>query len=359
MEINIRVTRYISPTTLCVGGEGQKTYFTKSIGSKGHFVGYSSGAQIKRYIIDTAINRMPNPLEEKGPYTFGYKLSGEKTEEDVVYKPCNPMYAEDLLGGWMKTESSDDKKTKKTKKEKKQSEPAEESEDVDKKTIARRSPGSISALTSLHELLAGTFTDSVVVNKEDRKNIFIIEGKTPEEVESIKNVNTRIRPFHYKKNSTIRMHGIYCFDVVINLDRLFVIEYSEVQPDILKKLSESSQWKLNDKEKTITLIDKKRRSDIIKALAYGIIYWQPLTNQSSAYSNSPVLSVAVTDNASEIVPSVLPIMGDGFIEKLEFNIPKNGKLFIAPTMASHQSKVEVDKDALANAEKYIIEQLER
>lgn len=77
--------------------DGQKRYYDQQFGK---YIPYSSGQQIKRSILD----KLSSTLNEKpSPTTFVFDIS-KKNElgEGEVYGTCNPTYADQLLGGWMK-----------------------------------------------------------------------------------------------------------------------------------------------------------------------------------------------------------------------------------------------------------------
>jgi len=77
--------------------DGQKRYYDPQFNK---YVPYSSGQQIKRSLIDrltSVINEVPAPTT----FVFDVNSKGELGEGEV-FANCNPMYADQLLGGWMK-----------------------------------------------------------------------------------------------------------------------------------------------------------------------------------------------------------------------------------------------------------------
>ena len=131
--IYVRTLKRAEHTVFCVA-DGQKYYYDSQFNRR---IPFSSGQQIKRSLIDSLchiINQTPSPT------TFISTVETVKGKKEIsegeVYGTCDPTYADQLFGGWMKA----NKAIEGVKKE---------------KTLKRRSPLSISAMRALHPLLAG------------------------------------------------------------------------------------------------------------------------------------------------------------------------------------------------------------
>ena len=126
--------------------KGQKTYYDPQFNK---IIPYSSGQQVKRSIIDkltSIINKVPAPTT----FVFDVNANGELGEGEV-FANCNPTYADQLLGGWMKAAKGGNERT-----------------------IKRRSPLSISAMRGLHPLLAGVNKENITFDRSDKPNTEVI-----------------------------------------------------------------------------------------------------------------------------------------------------------------------------------------
>ena len=94
--IYIRTLKRAEHTVFCVEN-GQKTYYDPQFNRR---IPYSSGQQVKRSIIDSLssfLNENPAPTT----FLFDVNKNGEMKEGEV-FATCDPSYADQLLGGWMK-----------------------------------------------------------------------------------------------------------------------------------------------------------------------------------------------------------------------------------------------------------------
>ena len=143
--IYIRTFKKAEHTVFCVA-DGQKYYYDAQFNKR---IPFSSGQQVKRSLIDTlceSIDQTPSPT------TFLFDVIKQKElKEGEVYATCDPSYADQLFGGWMKA-------TKGGK----------------EKTLKRRSPLSISAMRALHPLLVGMDSENASFDRSDRPNNNII-----------------------------------------------------------------------------------------------------------------------------------------------------------------------------------------
>ena len=94
--IYIRSLKRAEHTVFCVA-DGQKFYYDPQFNRR---IPYSSGQQVKRSLIDSlskALNEAPSPT------TFLFDVNKkDEMKEGEVYATCNPTYADQLFGGWMK-----------------------------------------------------------------------------------------------------------------------------------------------------------------------------------------------------------------------------------------------------------------
>ena len=103
--IYIRTLKRAEHTVFCVA-DGQKSYYDPQFNRR---VPYSSGQQVKRSLIDSlsaALNEVPSPTT----FLFDVNTKGE-LKEGEVYATCDPTYADQLLGGWMKAAKGGKEKT--------------------------------------------------------------------------------------------------------------------------------------------------------------------------------------------------------------------------------------------------------
>lgn len=119
--IYLRGLRRVEHTVFAVN-DGQKFYYDPQFG---HRMAYSSGQQVKRSIIEA----LGLPF---AAITFNWEINKKdnKASQKEPHSPCDPTFADQLLGGYMKAESG-------------------------AMTVKRRSPLSISAMRPLHPLLGG------------------------------------------------------------------------------------------------------------------------------------------------------------------------------------------------------------
>jgi len=131
--IYLRGLRHAAHTVFGVTSENKKTF--QKFYTDPQFrreIAYSSGQQVKRSIIE-ALN-MPFAA-----ITFNWELDKKNNEANLkeTHSPCDPTFADQLLGGYMKAEKGNF-------------------------PVKRRSPLSISAMRPLHPLLGG-----IELQKED------------------------------------------------------------------------------------------------------------------------------------------------------------------------------------------------
>lgn len=282
----LRGLRQVDHTVFCVEN-GQKTYWDPQFGTP---MPYSSGQQVKRSILDALVDVMPE--EERAPITFTYELRSDRSGNDELsqkepWNPCNPAYADQLIGGWMRAQSNS-------------------------LTIKRRSPLSISAMRPLHPTLAGTSQESLTFDRSENPDHHPVlvrnadgEELSMDEVNTFLQSNARALPRRHwipKDKVGPRAEGLFVFDIAIDLRRLFKVSINqhdpELEPQTIEALKAAGWSKSPD---GLSLIcPKERRDEIIPALAHALVNWRVTSNQSRTYSPQATLALALSDNANRL-----------------------------------------------------------
>lgn len=282
--IYIRTLKRAEHTVFCVA-DGQKTYYDPQFYRK---VPYSSGQQVKRSLIDSlssALNEMPSPTT----FLFDVNRKGEMKEGEV-YATCDPSYADQLFGGWMKA--------------------AKGGKD---RTIKRRSPLSISSMRGLHPLLAGVSTENVSFDRSNRPNneVIIRDEKNNildnDQIAELLEGKDRSLSRKWIPNNS-RAVGLFVQDIAIDLRRLFCVLLNKLEPEITPeteaKLREEGWEETTTVFGTCLVAPKETRERLIPALAYAIINWTITSNQSRTFSLMETLAVSVSENANKIAGSI-------------------------------------------------------
>lgn len=335
--IYIRTLKKAEHTVFCVA-DGQKTYYDPQFNRR---VPYSSGQQVKRSLIDSlskALNEIPSPTT----FLFDVNKKGEMKEGEV-FATCNPQYADQLLGGWMKAAKGGKERT-----------------------IKRRSPLSISAMRGLHPLLAGVDTENVSFDRSDRPNNEVIirnekgEELNDEQISELLEGKDRSLSRKWIPNNS-RAIGLFVQDIAIDLRRLFYVSLNKLEPEITEeteKLLREDGWK----ETTTVfgqclLAPKEIREKLIPALAYAIINWTITSNQSRTFSLMETLAVSVSDNANKIAGSIRAKLKEEEDNKAEPIIEENLKgvtSFVSLSAGGYIRTKKESADALDNAEQELI-----
>ncbi len=212
--IYIRTLKRAEHTVFNVAS-GQKYYYDAQFSKK---IPFSSGQQVKRSLIDALgeeIGQIPSPT------TFLFEVDKQKKlKEGEVYGTCDPTYADQLFGGWMKA-----------------------SKGGGERTLKRRSPLSISAMRALHPLLAGLDSNGGEAGSFDRSerpnNAVIIRDEkgnilSEEEIDKVlKTEGNTDRSLGRKwLNPAERATGLFVFDLAIDLRRLFSVSINQLEPEM-------------------------------------------------------------------------------------------------------------------------------
>ncbi|WP_026969630.1 hypothetical protein [Algoriphagus terrigena] len=282
--IYIRTLKRAEHTVFNVS-DGQKYYYDTQFNRR---IPFSSGQQVKRSLIDAlcdAINQAPSPT------TFLFDVNKQKElKEGEVYGTCDPTYADQLFGGWMKA-----------------------SKGGTDRTLKRRSPLSISAMRALHPLLAGMDSENASFDRSDRPNnrVIVRDEKnnelSEEEIVALLQGKDRSLSRKWIPNNS-RATGLFVFDIAIDLRRLFSVGVNSFEPEMAEstigKLKEEGWIESSNVFGPCLVAPKKLRDRWIPGLAHAIINWRITSNQSRTFSLMDTLAVSISDNANLIAGSI-------------------------------------------------------
>lgn len=290
--IYLRGCKHAAFTVFCVE-DGQKFYYDPQFNVR---VPYSSGQQVKRSIMDKlneVLNVEPSPTE----FYFDVDKKGALKEGEVL-SSCDPHYADQLLGGWMRTPKGGKEKA-----------------------VKRRSPFSISAMTPLHPLLASVPKENISFDRSDRPNVHKVVVRdasgnilTDEQVSNFLNGSDRSL---YRKwiPDNARATGLFVYDVAIDLRRLFCVPTNQLEPEITSDMVEKLKndgWKVvNTVFGECLLMPKEQREKIIPAIADALIDWHITSNQARTFSLMETLAIAISDNANTLAAAIRAKLIDG------------------------------------------------
>ena len=295
--IYIRTLKRAEHTVFCVS-DGQKYYYDSQFNRR---IPFSSGQQIKRSMIDSlceAINQIPSPT------TFLFDVTKQKElKEGEVYGTCDPTYADQLFGGWMKA--------------------AKGGKD---RTLKRRSPLSISAMRALHPLLAGTYSENASFDRSERPNNRVIvrdeKGNELTENQIVEFLEGKDRSLSRKWiPDNKRATGLFVADIAIDLRRLFSVTINSFEPEMaestIEKLKNEGWVESNNVFGPCLVAPKALRDKWIKGLAKAIIDWKITSNQARTFSLMDTLAIAISDNANLIAGSIRAKLSEEDSDKAE------------------------------------------
>lgn len=338
----VRGLRQVSHTVFSVQ-DGQKTYFDPQFNRE---VAYSSGQQVKRSILDALSEALNEP---RAPITFNRTLTKENAlKEGEPWSPCDPQYADQLLGGWMRAESGGGN------------------------TVKRRSPLSISAMRPLHPLLSKLARESASFDRSENPENHPVrvvnsdgDEMSEEEIQEFLNTHNRTLPRRKwipEDQVGPRAHGLFVFDVAIDLPRLFSVSTNQYEPELSSGKIEGLKdegWVETDEGHHL-ICPQDRREEIIEAFAHGLVNWRVTSNQSRTFSPQPTLALAFSDNANRVTGAIRADLNDD-VRNLNADPvidPIDGvDLFVALACKGHIPGVTASADALDEAQKYLVEQL--
>ena len=272
--IYLRGLRHADFTVFCVA-DGQKNYWDPQ--------------QVKRSMIEALDEQLH---AEPSPTTFYFDVNNKGAiKEGEVISLCDPSYPDQLIGGWMSA-----------------------SQGGKVKTLKRRSPLSISAMTPLHPLLASLPKENISFDRSDRPDVHKVvvrdaSGKmlSTEEIENLLGGSDRSLLRKWIQDNG-RATGLFAYDVAIDLRRLFCVPTSglepEVTPETLDKLKQNGWTAGKNVFGDCLIMPKNQRDKIIPALADALIDWHITSNQSRTFSLMETLAVAISDNANTIAAAI-------------------------------------------------------
>ncbi|HET8861466.1 CRISPR-associated protein Cas7 [Marivirga sp.] len=335
--IYIRTLKRAEHTVFNVS-DGQKYYFDSQFGRR---IPYSSGQQVKRSLVDAlceTINQIPSPT------TFLFDVTKQKElKEGEVYATCDPTYADQLFGGWMKA-----------------------SKGGKERTLKRRSPLSISAMRALHPLLAGLDSENASFDRSDRPNNKVIirdeKGNQLNEEEIVSLLEEKDRSISRKwipNNS--RATGLFVFDVAIDLRRLFSVSINQLEPEMsdetIEKLKVEGWIESENVFGKCLVAPKALREKWIPGLAKAIINWRITSNQSRTFSLMDTLALSISDNANLIAGSIRAKLSEEDSRKADPIVDEsiNGVDTFVTLQAGAYIHTKSEKvDALESAEKTLV-----
>jgi len=339
--IYLRGLKHVNYTVFCVT-EGQKTYFDPQFAMS---VPYSSGQQVKRSIINGFTEIIG---EKQAPITFvSVKDKNGKIGEGEVYSTCDPSYKDLLIGGWFQAKAGGTERT-----------------------IKRRSPLSISALTPLHPLLTGTPHENISFDRSDFPELHKIIVKdsqgnelTDEEIANTLNGTNRSLLRKYIQDNK-RATGLFVYDIAIDLRRLFCVSTNQLEPEISKEMIaqlEEKGWQRSENVFGECLVlPKEERDKVIPALAHALLNWRITSNQARTFSFMETLAVAISDNANTISGSIrAKLIENGERPKARPIVDESAgaDVFVTLPCASYIITESESADALNAAEQKLVQMM--
>ncbi|MFV0506158.1 MAG: CRISPR-associated protein Cas7 [Bacteroidales bacterium] len=338
--IYVRTLKKAEHTVFCVA-DGQKTYYDPQFNRP---VPYSSGQQVKHSMID-CLSRVLNEIPSPTTFLFDVNKKGELNEGEV-YATCDPTYADQLFGGWMKAVKGGENRT-----------------------IKRRSPLSISPMRGLHPLLAGVDSEKASFDRSERSNTKAIvrneKGEQLEQDEIAAILEGKDRSLSRKWiSSKARATGLFVQDIAIDLRRLFCVSINKLEPEI----TDETEAKLREEgwieTKTVfgdcLVAPANVREKLIPALASAIVNWTITSNQSRTFSLMETLAVSMSDNANRIAASIRAKLSEEEDRKAFPIIEEemNGvDSFVTLSAGAHLHTQKESVDALDKAEQALIDKM--
>jgi hypothetical protein len=341
--IYLRGLRHAEHTVFGVSN-GQKYYKDPQFGRD---MAYSSGQQVKRSIIEA----LDLPF---AAITFNWEI--DKKENKALQKephsPCDPTFADQLLGGYMKAESGS-------------------------YTVKRRSPLSISAMRPLHPLLGGLEypTENLTFDRTSHPehhnvNVYWLEGGkrkeklTATELDEWLKTNKRNLPNRAFIQDQTRATGLFVYDVAIDLRTLFCVSINRLEPELFPETEEKLREEGWIEGKNIfgrcLICPKEKREEIISSLAHALVNWRITSNQARTFSLMETVALAISDNANQVAYAIRGDLRDDTERPQaapKIDETANAKFFITPIASSFIAGTVGSTDALDKAEKALIDMM--
>lgn len=339
--IYLRGLKHVTFSVFCVT-EGQKTYHDPQFDMS---VPYSSGQQVKRSIINDFTEFIG---EKQSPITFvSVKDKNGKIGEGEVYSTCDPSFKDLLIGGWMQAKAGGTDRS-----------------------LKRRSPLSISALSPLHPLLSGVPRENISFDRSDYPELHKVivrdyQGNelTDEEIENALNGSNRSLLRKYIQDNK-RATGLFVYDVAIDLRRLFCVPTNQFEPEISKEMITQLERKGWNKSENVfgecLVLPKEERDKVIPALAHALLNWRITSNQARTFSLMETLAVAISDKANTIPGAIrAKLIDEGERPSAKPIIDENAgaDVFVTLPCASYIVTENESADALNMAEEKLIQMM--
>lgn len=341
--IYLRGLRRAEHTVFAVN-DGQKFYYDPQFGYR---MAYSSGQQVKRSIIEA----LDLPF---AAITFNWEIDKKdnKASQKEPHSPCDPTFADQLLGGYMKAESG-------------------------AMTVKRRSPLSISAMRPLHPLLGGIEmpTENLSFDRTShpehhKVNVYWLDGKkrgnklTDEELNEWLTSNQRSLPNRAFIQDQTRASGLFVYDVAIDLRTLFCVSTNKLEPELFPEIEEKLRnegWVDGQNIFGKCLIcPKEKRDKIIDRLANSLIDWRITSNQSRTFSLMETLALAISDDANQVAYAIRgELRDDTERPQATPRIDETSKanIFVTPVALGYIAGSVGSADALEKAKEFLIEKI--
>lgn len=341
--IYLRGLRRAEHTVFAVN-DGQKFYYDPQFGYR---MAYSSGQQVKRSIIEA----LGLPF---AAITFNWEIDKKdnKASQKEPHSPCDPTFADQLLGGYMKAESG-------------------------AMTVKRRSPLSISAMRPLHPLLGGIEmpTENLSFDRTShpehhKVNVYWLDGKkrgdklTDDELNEWLTTNQRSLPNRAFIQDQTRASGLFVYDVAIDLRTLFCVSTNKLEPELFPEIEEKLRnegWVDGQNVFGKCLIcPKEKRSEIIDRLANSLINWRITSNQSRTFSLMETLALAISDDANQVAYAIRGELRDD-TERPQatprIDETSEANIFVTPVASGYIAGSVGSADALDKAKEFLIEKI--
>ena len=339
--IYFRGLRHAEHTVFGVN-DGQKYFIDPQFGRQ---MAYSSGQQVKRSIIE-ALN-LPFAA-----ITFNWEIDNKenKASQKEPHSPCDPTYADQLLGGYMKAESGS-------------------------LTVKRRSPLSISAMRPLHPLLGGIeyphenlSFDRTSHPEHHQVNVYWLDGKkrgaklSDEELNKWLTTNNRSLPNRAFIQDQTRASGLFVYDVAIDLRTLFCVSTNKLEPELYPEIEEklrSDGW-IEGKNifGNCLICPEEKRVEIIQSLAGALVNWRITSNQARTFSLMETIALAICDDANQIAFAIRGDLRDDTERPTaapKIDETTKAELFLTPLAGSYIAGSVGSPNALEKAEARLIE----
>lgn len=336
--IYIRTLKRADHTVFCVQ-DGQKTYFDPQFGRS---IPYSSGQQIKRSLLDS-LNSILNTQGSPTTFVFDISKKGDIGEGEV-FGTCNPGFADQLFGGWMKAAKGGKEKT-----------------------LKRRSPLSISAMRALHPLLASTNKENLTFDRSEKANSQVIVrdvNGNPLDDEAIiallEGTGKSLRRKWIPDNR--RATGLFVQDIALDLRRLFSVTLNpfepEISPDVESELRNQGWVETENVFGPCLVAPKSLREAWIPAIASALIHWKITSNQARTFSLMETLAVAISDDANKIAGSIrAKLTEDDKATPIIEESLKGVEIFVTLPAAGYLITKSENAEALEKAHQYLVDQL--